>query len=149
VATSVVGREPHPGAHLGDHRLAGDGVVVAPQADEALADVVEPGPDQEEVGPGDPADEVGGAHRGLAQVPVDREAVVGVALRAAADRRPLGQHGDEQAFLVEGLDDAHGRPTRAQQGNQALAGLVRPRVAEGRRAGGGQAVQAVATQARP
>ena len=55
----------------------------------ALAEVVEQGAEHEQVGPVDPVGERGGVGRRLPQVPVDGEAVVGVALRAAAHRRPL------------------------------------------------------------
>ena len=48
----------------------------------ALADVVEQRAEHEQVGPGDPVDELGGVGGRLPEVPVDGEAVVGVALRA-------------------------------------------------------------------
>ena len=128
----VAGREAHPRRDLLDDHLAGDGVVVAPDADEALADVVQQRADEEQVGPVDLAGVGGGAGRRLAQVPVDGEPVVGVALRPAADRRPLGQQADEQALLVEGLEHRDGGPPGAEQGHEVGAGLGRPAAGPGR-----------------
>ncbi len=51
----------------------------------------------------------GGLGGRLEQVPVDGEAVVGVALGPVAHRRPLRDQPDEQAPLVEGLERGDGR----------------------------------------
>ena len=55
--------------------------------------------------------------RRLAQVPVDGEAVVGVALGPARHRRPLRQQPDQQALLVERLQHRDGGPARARGGS--------------------------------
>ena len=78
------GPKPMRGADVGDQLDADLGVV----AGVALADVVQQRADHEQVGAVDPVDERGGVGRRLPQVPVDGEAVVGVALRLAADAAP-------------------------------------------------------------
>ena len=84
-------------------------------------------PTHQQVGPLDPVDHRGRDRRRLAQVPVDGEAVVGVALRLAAHRGPLGQDAHEQVALVERLDDVDGgRPGHEQLGEE-VTGLVGPR----------------------
>ncbi len=90
-------REPHPGGDAVDDLDPDRGVI----AGEALADVVQEGADEEEVGPFDRVGEPGGQRRGLQQVTVDGEGVVGVPLGLVADGRPLGNEAHEQAVLVE------------------------------------------------
>ena len=93
----------------------------------ALADVVEQGAEHEQVGPAHAVGQRGGVGRRLPEVPVDGEAVVGVALRAAAHRRPLGQQPHEDAALVERLEDVD-RPValRAAARRARRAAPVRP-----------------------
>jgi hypothetical protein len=141
-------REAHAGGHLLDHHLAGDGVVGPARAGEALADVVQPGADEEQVGAVDLGGVLGGGGRRLAQVTVDGEAVVGVALGPAADRGPLREEADQQAGLVEGLQDGDGGPAGAEQGHQVGPGLGVPCAVEASRRLGGEAVEAVAAQRR-
>ena len=114
--------------HEGD---AGDGVI----ARIALAEVVQPGADEKQIRTRDPPGQRRRLHGRLPQVPVNGEAVVGVALGAASNGRPLRQHASDQPALVEGLDDGHQRRARAQQRHQSVARLVGPRVAGRRRAG--------------
>ena len=57
-------------------------------AGEALADVVEEGADQEEVGPLDPVGQLGGERGGLEEVPVDGEACGRRCAGACCARRP-------------------------------------------------------------
>ncbi len=96
-----------------------------------LADVVQQGAEQEQVGPVHVTGRRRRARRCLDQVPVDGEAVVRVALRPAAYPLPLGQQPDEQADLVKGF---HGRDrgwARGQQGDQRVARRRRPRCRHG------------------
>ena len=125
----VVGREPHPGADLVDEVHAA--LAVVPGI--ALAEVVEECPDEEEVRAADPVGEAGGLGGGLAEVPVDGEAVVGVALRPVADGLPLRQRAGHQAPLVEGLDDGDGGRPGAEEPHEGQPGLLRPGIAERRR----------------
>ena len=146
-----VGRvEPHARADPGQQLDADLGVV----AGAALADVVEQGAEHEQVGPVDPAGQPGAAHRGLPQVPVDGEAVVGVALRLAAHAGPLGHVPLPHALLVERLEQHDGRRPGQQQvdersaygfgpGRRRVGGLggqpgERPPVELGVAAGGGR-----------
>ena len=68
------------------------------------------------------------------EVPVDGEAVVGVALRPAARRLPLRQHPHQQAPLVERLDDPDGARAR-----RAAARRARSRASAGHGSGSGGA----------
>src|SRR5204862_120987 len=77
-------------------------------AGRALADVAEPSAHEQEVRTRDVAPESRRLGRGLTQMPVNGEAVVGVALRTATDGRPLGQHPHEQVVLVEALEHRDG-----------------------------------------
>ena len=95
----------------------------------ALAEVVEQRAEHEQVGPLDPVGERGGVGRRLPQVPVDGEAVVGVALRAAAHRRPLRQQAHEDAALVERLEHVDRPVPLAEQGDQLVDGAVGPALA--------------------
>ena len=70
--------DAEPVTEAADDLHAGLGVVALV----ALADVVEQRAEHEQVGSGDAVDELGGVGRRLPEVPVDGEAVVGVALRA-------------------------------------------------------------------
>ena len=98
----------------------------------ALADVVEERAHQQKVRSRHPPDEGRRLSGGFEQVPVDGEAVVGVALGLVAHRRPLGQEPDEDAVLVEGLDGGDRRSAGAEHGDQCLAGPLGPRVTGGR-----------------
>ena len=105
-----------------DQLLASFGVI----ARVALADVVEQRPDHQQVGPGDAI----GQHRRLRsclpQVPVDRETVVGVALRSRANRLPFGEHAAEQLGLVERLEHRDRPRALEQQRDQFLGRARRP-----------------------
>ena len=102
-ATSA-GGEPHAGADGADQLDADLGVV----ARVALADVVQQRTEHEQVGPIGAGDERRRVGARLHEVPVDGEAVVGVALRLAAHGLPLRQHVHPQAHLVERLDHRDG-----------------------------------------
>ncbi len=120
-------REPEPWREIVDDLDSHVGVVAGP----ALADVVQQGAEQQQVGPVDLA---GRRRRGggcLQQVPVDGEAVVGIALRPAAHRLPLGQQPDEQPDLVECLHGADHGWAGGEQGHQGLPCRVRPRCRHG------------------
>ena len=88
----------------------------------------------------------GGVGRGLPEVPVDGELVVGVALRAAAHRLPLRQDPHQQVPLVEGLQDREGGPAGEQEVGEQAPGALRPGVRERRRLGG-QAIEGRAVDA--
>ncbi len=90
-------RETHARGDAVDD-LHADGRVVAGKA---LADVVQEGADEEQVGPLHRVGQLGGQRGGFEQVPVHREGVVGVALRLVPDGGPLGNETNEQAVLVE------------------------------------------------
>src|SRR5690606_6619469 len=81
----VLRGQPDAGADVADHHLAGRGVVAGP----ALADVVQQGGDQEEVGTGDLTGVAGGVGGRLDQVAVDGETVDGVALRTVPHALPV------------------------------------------------------------
>ena len=66
-------------------------------------------------------------------MPVDGEPVVGVALRAAAHRLPLGQQPAPEAGLVERFDDRDGVVPAPQQVDEELPRLGGPRLGQGRR----------------
>ena len=106
-----------------------------------LAEVVEQRADDEEVGALDPSGQVGGVGGRLPQVPVDGEAVVGVALRPAAHGRPLGEDLHQQAALIERLEARDRRVPFEQEGHEVVAGSRWPGVRE-RRGLGGEAVEA-------
>ena len=91
----------------------------------ALADVVQQGAHHEQVGAVDPVDERRGVGGRLAEVPVDGEAVVGVALGQAPDVAPLGQDRLPEALLVEGLDDADRRAAGEAAARRTGAGPPR------------------------
>ncbi len=105
----------HEGLHIGcgethaetdrGHEIHADLGVISRVA---LADVVQEGAHQQEVGPFHPSGESGRFRRGLQQVPVDGEPVVDVALRPASARLPFRQEPHEQPHLVERLDRRDG-----------------------------------------
>ncbi len=138
----VVGVVAHALADAGDDLDADVDVV----ARVALADVVQQRAHHEQVGAVDPVDEGRGVGRRLAQVTVDGEAVVGVALRLAAHRLPLRQDAHPQAPLVERLDHVDGRPAGEQQVGEEVTGLLAPRDGQVGRLGG-QAVERGAVDA--
>ncbi len=126
--------EADPGGHVAGDDLAGHGVVAGPP----LADVVQEGGDQEQVGAVDAAGEGGGADGGLHEVPVDGPGVDGVALGAAVDTFPVGQQPGDDPLRLQGLPDGDGGLARAEQGDQFLAGLGGP--GHRQRPGGGRQV---------
>ncbi len=121
----VVLVEAHPRADAVDHLDADGGVV----AREPLADVVQEGPDQEEVGPIDGVGEAGRQCGGLEQMTVDGVGVVGVALGLVPDGGPFGNQADEQSVLVERLDLVDGGPAESEQLDEGGARLLGPRIA--------------------
>ena len=92
----------------------------------SLAEVVEQRSEQEEIGPIDTAGEGGGVGGRLPQVAVDGEAVVGVALRTAAHRRPLRQQAHEDAVLIERLEHVDRPVPLAEQGDQLVDRPIGP-----------------------
>ena len=128
--------QPHEDGHASARRGRGAGrssrtssipaAVWSPGV--ALAEIVEQRGEHEEVGAAHPVGERGGVGRGLPEVPIDGEAVVGVALRPAAHRRPLGQEAHEEAALVERLEHVDRAVPLAQQRHQLVEGAVGPTV---------------------
>ncbi len=118
----VSGRQPQAWARSSGEYHSVVGVV----AGEALPQVVEQGAQDEQVGPAHPIGErrrVGGRFE---QVPVDREPVIGVALRLVANRHPLGEDSHDQAELIERLDGGDRRVPLEQEPDQLVAGAGRP-----------------------
>ena len=107
------------GGQLPYQRDADVGVIAAA----ALADVMQEGAEQQQIRAGDRRGSGRRPGRGLHQVPIDGEAVVGVALRLVANRCPLGQVPHPDANLVEGLDGGHGGSAGAEQSEQGVQGL--------------------------
>ncbi len=136
----VRGVEAEAGGDRAGDALARLGVV----AGAALADVVQQGREEQEVGPADAAGQRGGAHRRLDEVAVDGPGVHGVALRAAAHVVPLGQQPGDDALGLEGLPDLHHGLARPEQGDELLTGLGGP--GHRQRAGGGHAAHGVPGQ---
>ena len=112
------------------HELHADLGVVARIA---LADVVEQRAEHEQIGSVGARHERRGVGARLHQVPVDREAVVGVALGLAADRLPLGEHLHPQAHLVERLDHRDGAVPGEEQVDECPRARRRPRAPAARR----------------
>ncbi len=96
-----------------------------------LAEVVEQRPEQQQVGTIDPAGEGGGVGGRLPEVAVDGEAVVGVALRAAAHGRPLREQPHEDPPLVERFEHVDRPVPLAEEGDELVHGTVRPALAPG------------------
>ncbi len=126
----VVLVEADPRGHVAGDDLTGDGVVAGP----ALADVVEQRGDEQEVGAADAAGEGGGADGRLDEVAVDGPGVDGVALGPAVHPLPVGQEPGDQALGFQGLPDGDGGFARAEECDEFLPGLGRPR--HGQRLGG-------------
>jgi hypothetical protein len=118
----IARREPQPGPDAGHELHPGVGVVTRV----ALAQVVEPRAHEQQVGARHAPGERGGARDRLAHVPVDGEAVVGVALGPAAHGLPLGQDAHQQSPLIERLEHLDGVGARAQQRHQGVPGRVGP-----------------------
>ncbi len=93
----VVRAESHARGHAPDEVDAHLRVV----AGVPLADVVQQGADQQEVGSLDPVGQPCRQCGGLQEVPIDRIGVVGVALWLVADGGPLGDEPDQEPVLVE------------------------------------------------
>lgn len=119
----VVGGKAEAASDVSDDADTDLGVV----AGKALADVVEECPDEEEVRAAQGRSQSGGLGRRLEKVPVDREAVEGVALWVVAHGRPLGKQPGEQAPLVEGLESGDGGRPRGEDPHQGPTQLVGPR----------------------
>ncbi len=128
---------------LGDD-LAGHRVVPGP----ALADVVQQGGDQEEVGAVDAAGELGGPDGRLDQMPVDGPDVHGVALRAAADPLPVREETGDQSLRLQRLPHVDRRAAGAEQGHKLLARLGGPGRGQGAH-GGRQAPHGVQGEREP
>ena len=124
----VVGRRsPCAGPMRADQLDADLGVVAGP----ALADVVQQRADHEQVGPVDPVGQRRRVGRGLAQVPVDGEAVVGVALRPRRAPAPTraGCAPTGRAGRAPRSRRWRGGPAE-QQVDERVAGAGRPRIGQ-------------------
>ena len=126
VPTTATSASPNPMrvAMVGGDRLAHLAVVAGP----ALADVVQQRGHQQQVGAVDVAGQLRGGGRGLDEVPVDGEAVPGVALREGADPVPLRDQAGQQPLLVQLLEDGDGGPPAGQQPEERPAHLRGPRL---------------------
>ena len=122
---------PQPDAlpDLGRQRGPDLGVVLLP----ALADVVDQRAEQQQVRPRHRGRQPGRVGDGLHEMPVDRPHVRGVARRQVPHRTPLGEQPAPQVRAVQRFHDVHQSTTAAQQRQQFLAGLARPRLAQLRR----------------
>ncbi len=118
----VASGKPQPRGEAADDFDADRSVVVAL----ALADVVKEPAEQQQVRSAHGSGEGCCAGRRLHQMPVDGEAVVGVALRPIADRFPLREVPHPDAALVKRLDGGDGRAPGGQQPHQGKARLGRP-----------------------
>ena len=99
----------------------------------ALAEVVQQRTEHEQVWPIGSGDELGGVGAGLHEVTVHREAVVGVPLRLAPDRLPLGQHTHPQAHLIQRFHHGDRTVSGQQQVDERLSHLHGPRLGESSR----------------
>ena len=111
------------------HQLDADFGVVAGIA---LAEIVQPRADEQQVGPLHAIGEARRLHRGLEQVPVDGEPVIRIVLRAAAHRLPLREQAHHEAVLVEGLERGDRTRARTEQRDERVEDGRGPRIA-GRR----------------
>ena len=142
------------GGHLGEDEVVGDeaqedrdvllGEAHAPNdalrdvpahlavvARRALAEVVEQRRHDEQIRAVDRAQVRAAPGDRLQQVPVDRVAVVGVALRPVADHRPLGEEQFEQTPAVERLDDGDEGVTGLEEIEEGVAQPRGPRLRRG------------------
>ena len=103
----------------------------------ALADVVEPRPDEQQIRARHPAGQGRGVGGRLAEVAIDREPVERVALRAAAGRGPFRQDPLDQPALIERLEHGHGAVAGAEQGDE------RARASSGHRPSSSRALSAI------
>ena len=132
----VAGRKAHP---RGDacHELDSHVGVIARVA---LAEVVEPRGDEEEIGPARRHGQVGRFRGRFQEMPIDGEAVVRVVLRAAPHRFPFGKHACDEPVLVERLERGDRECARREELHQCLARLAGPRIT-GRGGLGAEAVE--------
>ena len=133
----VGGCEAHPRRDHLHHLGAHDGMITI----EALADVVQEGGCEQQVGPVDPARHLSRVHGCFHEVAVDGEAVQGVALGQAAHVLPLGKQPGHDADLIERFHDVDQGRAGAEEGHERVAGRVGPRLRNGRR--GRQSLQCV------
>ena len=95
-----IGRpETHPGPDH-PHQLNADVCVVTRVA---LAEVMQPRSNQEKIGATNPADHIRRVRRRLAEVTVDGEPVIGIALWLRSNRRPLRKNPRQQVVVVQRL----------------------------------------------
>ena len=90
-------REPEFWADLADKVHPDDRVITRV----TLAEIMEQSAEHEEVGSGNAVNELRCVRGGFPQVPVNGEAVVGVALRFGPIRFPLGKQPSKQLSLIE------------------------------------------------
>ena len=119
----ILGREAHARRELLDDDDARVGVVTR----KALADVVQERAHQQEVRSCDRARQERGLRDRLEQVAIDGVAMERVALRFAANRFPLGEDASDKAEVIEGLEHGDHRLTAAEQRDERVARVVRPR----------------------
>jgi hypothetical protein len=119
---SVLSIETHARADLGNEFDTHVGVI----AWSALADVMQQRAHYEEVGAIDAIYERGSVRGRFAQMPINGEAVIGVALRSAPDDPPLGKDRFPESLLIESLHNLNGRSSGEEQFGEQTASLVRP-----------------------
>ena len=96
----------------------------------ALADVVQQGAEHQQVGTVGAGDQRRRRWRRLHEVPVDGEAVVGVALRLAAHRLPLGQHVHPEARWSSASITGMARCPASSRSTSARPHVGRPRLGQ-------------------
>ncbi len=128
----IVGRQAHAlpdpfGMHRADDRVL---------ARVALADVVQQGAEQQQIGARHLAGELRGLRGRLEQMPVDGEAVHRIVLGLAAHGVPFGNEAGEQTGVIERLEHLNRGLAGAEHGDEVVAHVGRPRDRNGRRHGG-------------
>ncbi len=110
--------DPHPSRRRAHQVDPGGGVV----ARVPLAQVVQPGTDEQQVGTGDASRELRRLGRRLHQVAIDGEGVEGVALRLVAHRRPLREDARDQVVLIERLEHLDRLMAGTEERDESVAG---------------------------
>jgi len=114
--------ETHSWSDLGNEFDTNIGMVTRP----TFADVVQQGADNEKVRPINAVYQRRGIRCRLTEVTVNCEAVIGVALRAATNDRPLRKNRFPQAALIKRLDHLNRWATGQEKFNEQSPSFLRP-----------------------
>ncbi|CAB4557798.1 unannotated protein [freshwater metagenome] len=114
--------ETHSWSDLSNELDTNIGVVTRP----TFADVVQQGADNEKVRPIDAVYQRRGIRCRLTEVTVNCEAVIGVALRAATNDRPLRKNWFPQAALIKRFNDLNSWATGEEKFNEQTASFLGP-----------------------